>query len=56
MPDISMCRNKECPLRSKCYRFLATPSFWQAYIDAKPITKEDGTVVCEHFYKADISK
>lgn len=25
MPDITMCVNKECPLRMKCYRFTAIP-------------------------------
>ena len=26
MPDITMCINKECPLRMKCYRFTAVPT------------------------------
>lgn len=37
MPDISMCSNKECPLREGCYRFLATPSeYWQSYCRFEP--------------------
>jgi len=33
MPDISMCRNKECPLKEQCYRFKATPNDYQYYSD-----------------------
>ncbi len=25
MPDITMCMNKECPLRNTCYRYTAIP-------------------------------
>jgi len=36
MPDISMCKNKECPSREKCYRYMAIPSdIWQSYADFK---------------------
>ena len=31
MPDISMCKNKDCPMRADCYRFIARPSYVQAY-------------------------
>ncbi len=34
MPDITMCYNKECPLRHTCRRYTATPNdMWQAYFD-----------------------
>jgi hypothetical protein len=34
MPDISMCKNKECKFKKDCYRFTAKPSeFFQAYGD-----------------------
>lgn len=26
MPDISLCVNSRCPVRDKCYRYLAKPS------------------------------
>lgn len=26
MPDISMCNNRLCPSRIRCYRFMAIPS------------------------------
>lgn len=31
MPDITMCKNEECPLHMGCYRFRATPSCYQSY-------------------------
>lgn len=32
MPDITMCENKKCPLRNKCYRATATPDpYWQSF-------------------------
>jgi hypothetical protein len=31
MPDLSMCLNKGCPLKYKCYRFMANPDQWQSY-------------------------
>lgn len=35
-PDISMCRNVDCPLRKKCYRFTASPNeYWQTISDFK---------------------
>lgn len=38
MPDISMCANYNCPLKSKCYRYLAKPddSGYQTYADFNP--------------------
>lgn len=33
MPDISMCRNRRCKLRIKCYRYRAIPDkHRQAYM------------------------
>lgn len=31
MPDITMCINKDCPIRSVCYRYRAKPSDWQSF-------------------------
>ena len=34
MPDISMCRDKHCPIREGCYRYTAIPSeYRQSYAD-----------------------
>lgn len=51
MPDISMCANKNCPLREKCFRFMATPSGRQYYGDFVPTIKEDGSSECNFFMK-----
>lgn len=46
MPDITMCANKNCPLKDKCYRFTATPDpLWQSYADFKPVNGK-----CEDFW------
>lgn len=48
MPDIAMCRNKQCKKRKKCYRFMAKPNEpWQTYGDFKP----DINGECEDFWK-----
>lgn len=31
MLDMSMCLNKKCPIKEKCYRFMAKPDQWQSY-------------------------
>ena len=41
MPDISMCRNESCPLKEGCYRYTATPSFWQSYSSFQYKIKEN---------------
>jgi hypothetical protein len=48
MPDITMCKNKECSLRDKCYRFMSKPSMYQSYADFK-----HGS--CEYFILKDES-
>lgn len=31
MPDISMCKDKNCPAKDYCYRYTALPSLMQSY-------------------------
>jgi len=31
MPDITMCRNENCLIRIKCFRFIAKPAKFQSY-------------------------
>ena len=47
-PYISMCRNRFCPLRLKCYRFIAKPNRWQSYSFFHPTV---GT--CDSYIPAD---
>lgn len=49
MPDISMCMNEKCKLKTNCKRFMATPSpFQQAYM-AFRFETENGVTTCENF-------
>lgn len=45
MPDISMCKNTQCPMRYRCYRFAAIPSRRQSYASFAP----DASGVCVAF-------
>lgn len=45
MPDMEMCHGTDCPLRDRCYRYTAEPSFRQSYFSTPPI--KDGE--CEWF-------
>ena len=36
MADISMCMNRECPLRSDCFRYRAKPWSRQSYGGFRP--------------------
>lgn len=34
LPDISMCLNKKCPMKDKCYRYKTESNMrWQTYSD-----------------------
>lgn len=46
MPDITMCRGVNCPLKDKCYRFMAKPDDYQAYFAISPI--KDGK--CDYYW------
>lgn len=50
MPDITLCCNYDCPLKSKCYRYRAVPdAYWQSF--AMFGTKKDKP--CEYFWQID---
>jgi hypothetical protein len=36
MPDITMCKNDNCPLTVSCYRYNAKPSQLQSYAMFEP--------------------
>lgn len=46
MPDITMCIDKECPLRNKCYRFIAKP--WTVGQSYALIKYDNG---CPHYWE-----
>lgn len=51
MPDISMCKNKTCPLRNTCYRFIAEPNpHRQVYAEFDWKVVDNGVVTCEYYW------
>lgn len=46
-PDISLCIGGLCPLKEKCYRYLAKPSEYQSYFADPPFVKNK----CEYLVK-----
>ena len=49
MADICKCEGIDCPLKEKCYRFVALSSeFHQSYFAEVPYNKEDNK--CEYFW------
>lgn len=53
MPDITMCRDKECPKREDCYRFKAKPDMFQSYFRKTP-RQETGW--CSYFMKREVKR
>jgi hypothetical protein len=51
MPDIAMCQDHDCPMRTQCYRYVAKPNeYWQTYADfQRPKDAER----CENFIEDD---
>ena len=50
MPDITMCAGTNCPLKEKCYRYLAKANeYHQSYFTEIPYDKEKKE--CEFYWK-----
>ena len=47
MPDISMCKGGECPLKETCYRYTAMPGERQSYFLIPPFRKGGA---CDYFW------
>lgn len=57
MPDITMCRNRNCPLADNCFRSLAEPSECQSYARFEPdFSKEEQRFYCDHFWFLEIDE
>jgi len=52
MPDISMCVNRTCSLRERCYRYVAKPSRMQSMMLFKPMLNSN-PVKCSDFISTD---
>jgi len=58
MTDITKCTGEGCPLKEKCYRYLAKSSeHYQSYFQKPPFKnyKTDAKIVteCEYYWKVD---
>lgn len=63
MPDITMCCNCDCPIRSKCYRYLAKPkqdrqsfAFFTPYTTAKLSYPAKYETDCDMFWQLEPAK
>ena len=52
MPDITMCKGTECPVKEKCHRFTAKPDEYQAYFLDIPGKTEDNKFTCNMYWGA----
>ena len=56
MPDITMCINKNCPLRVRCYRYRAVPSNRQSFCKFEPEIRQTEPILvatCYEFWDID---
>lgn len=53
MPDIAMCKGVGCPKKKTCYRFKATPSYYQSYFMTAPYVEKEG---CGYYWKVEKPK
>lgn len=54
MPDITMCTNSDCPIRSACYRYRAIPDDWQSFAKFEPEPRTGSPVMvitCFEFWE-----
>ncbi len=50
MPDITMCTNNGCPLKDRCYRFMAEPKEpWQSFCQFHPVIDQYLEASCDMF-------
>jgi len=52
MPDITMCKGQNCPLKENCYRYKAKPSLYQSYFMEAPFKNRE----CNHYWEIVKSK
>lgn len=57
MPDISKCKNANCVMKEKCYRFVCLPDKpAQSYSFFLPIVNKEENFKCEFFYEVQTCK
>ena len=48
MVDIAMCNRRDCGKKWSCFRYLAFPSEYQAYLQVQQYDVEEG---CEYYWQ-----
>lgn len=51
MADITQCTGNNCPLKSKCWRYLAPQGMWQYYFTNLPYVELNGKCKCEYYWE-----
>lgn len=55
MKDITLCKNKECPLNKVCKRFVSkTEIFYQSYSFFQPFLNNEKKIDCDYFLEDNI--
>lgn len=49
-PDITMCEGTNCPVSTKCHRFMAKAGMRQSYFADVPGEIKDGKFTCDYFW------
>ena len=49
-PDITMCKGTNCPVSTKCHRFMAKADKYQSYFVDVPGETKDGKFTCDYFW------
>lgn len=50
MPDITMCKGNNCPLKETCYRYSAKPNkYLQSYFTETPYKMIEGRIECDYY-------
>jgi hypothetical protein len=57
MPDITLCKGKNCPLKETCHRYLAKPfEFRQSYFMEPPFQIVEGEPKCDYYWEINNKK
>ena len=57
MPDITMCKGENCPMKETCYRYKATPNeHRQSYFIKPPFEMVEGRIECPLYWEINTKK
>ena len=50
MPDITMCKGEDCPVKHKCYRNTAKSCEYQSWFGEQVYVIKEGVFTCEMYW------